>query len=222
MRGNGHCVRCLDIDPRNGGNESYDELIEELGEFPVVYGVTNTPSGGEHLWIAPLGIGKHTGFMPGLDLQGGKPDGSSRGFAFLPPTVRPSKVDGELAAYVFAESPSAPGDPDDSSARLARAIERKAAEKATKAGSNGHGRMPASVLRQACLDAKAGAQRAALLAYEGELEMRGDGDDERLAILRDLVREMPKYDKRSWTERDLRGLFWNPRRCLTRRQSLST
>ena len=73
----------LDIDPRNGGAESLRLLAAELGEnAPEIYWRVATPSGGKHFYIASLDIGKHIGFMPGLDLLG-------RGaFAFLPPTVR--------------------------------------------------------------------------------------------------------------------------------------
>ena len=90
----------LDIDPRNGGRESFEKLDGLLGDAgPVVYGRVATPSGGHHLWIAGLGIRKLTGLLPGIDLQCGDTDGEGRGFVFMPPTVRPSKVTGELAAY---------------------------------------------------------------------------------------------------------------------------
>ena len=67
----------LDIDPRNGGDDSHEALCDELaGETPLSYGSVTTPSGGWHEWIAALGIGKHTDFWKsagwnGLDLQGG-------------------------------------------------------------------------------------------------------------------------------------------------------
>lgn len=82
----------IDIDPRNGGNEAFEKLSDVLGDSgPEVYWQVNTPSGGCHLYIACLGLGSHNGFLPGLDLKGGKPDGSGRGFVFMPPTERPGK-----------------------------------------------------------------------------------------------------------------------------------
>jgi hypothetical protein len=120
----GHTFDVLDIDPRHGGAESARQLQSELaGAMPAVYGRTRTPSGGWHSWLAPLGLAKKTGFRDGLDYQGGRPDGDGRGFVFLPPTVRPSKVDGVMRPYSWIEAPTvAPPPDDDSGARLARLI----------------------------------------------------------------------------------------------------
>lgn len=90
----------LDTDPRNGGDASRARLVA-LGLLPTVYAVATTPSGGTHELIAPLGIGSKTGFLPGLDLKGGKAGGSSRGFVFIAPTMKASKVSGEIRPYVW-------------------------------------------------------------------------------------------------------------------------
>ncbi len=97
-------VHCdfIDIDPRNGGTDGAAS-VEEAGGFPDSYGKAATPSGGTHDIVAPLGIGKTK--RDGIDLQGGKPDGSSRGFVFIAPTVRVSKVDGVARPYRWLVEP---------------------------------------------------------------------------------------------------------------------
>jgi hypothetical protein len=112
-----------DTDPRHGGDDSFDHLVTELERgVPVSYATALTPSGGWHDYVAALGIGKHTGWRPGLDLQGGREDGTSASFVFLPPTERKSKADGKVYPYTWDEPPERP-DPDDASGDpLARLI----------------------------------------------------------------------------------------------------
>jgi hypothetical protein len=103
----GHAADFLDVDPRSGGLASLAE-VRAAGMMPRTYGVQRTPSGGEHYVITPTGERKSTGFMPGLDLQSGAPDGQGRGFVWIAPTVRPSKDPGnlgELRAYSWAQVP---------------------------------------------------------------------------------------------------------------------
>jgi putative DNA primase/helicase len=126
----GHVFDWHDVDPRHGGDAS----AAGLSELPTVCGKVRTCSGGWHDLIACLGIGKHTNWRPGLDLQGGKPDGTGRGFAFLPPTVRPSKADGVARRYIWEKTPEAPADADDSGRALAALILAEVAAK-----GNGHG-----------------------------------------------------------------------------------
>ncbi len=94
----------IDIDPRNGG-EATAELWRDAALFPEVYALAATPSGGTHSFIAPLGIGKTN--ESGVDLQGGRLDGSSRGFVWIAPTTKRSKVDQELRAYEWLVPPTA-------------------------------------------------------------------------------------------------------------------
>lgn len=118
----GHAADWLDVDPRNGGTEAANGL-KQAGMWPVTYGEQATPSGGTHHLIAPLRTGKATP-APGIDLQGGRPDGTGVGFVFLSPTVRVSKIDGKPRPYRWVTPPdlellAAEGPTDDSGAALA-------------------------------------------------------------------------------------------------------
>lgn len=93
----------LDTDPRNGGAESR-EMLSAAQRWPVSYGRQATPSGGTHDLITPLGVGKAK-VAQGVDLQGGRLDGSSRGFVFISPTVRASKTDGVARPYRWLVKP---------------------------------------------------------------------------------------------------------------------
>lgn len=97
----GHTFDVIDIDPRNGGDESYAELIR-LGLVPKVYARAATPSGGEHLFIAATGARKTN--RGGIDLQAGDAQGHGRGFVWIAPTVRRSKVDGVIRPYVWGQA----------------------------------------------------------------------------------------------------------------------
>lgn len=99
----------LDMDPRSGGLESR-EILKNEGSWPLSFGQQSTPSGGTHDVISSAGIGKRTGFMPGLDFQGGLPepdaDGEThRAFVWLAPTVGRSKETGELVPYRWVHEP---------------------------------------------------------------------------------------------------------------------
>lgn len=100
----GHVADFLDEDPRNGGTPTVDE-VKGAGQWPTVFGIQSTPSGGSHYLISPIGRRKATGFMPGLDYQGGAPDGKGRGFVWIAPTVKRSKVDGVARPYDWAQEP---------------------------------------------------------------------------------------------------------------------
>lgn len=93
-----------DIDPRNGGDTSFAEMVK-AGQWPTVFGVQRTPSGGEHHLISPTGERKSVGFLPGLDLQAGDVTGQGRGFVWIAPTVKRSKTDGQAHAYRWTQEP---------------------------------------------------------------------------------------------------------------------
>lgn len=112
----------LDVDPRNGG-----ELAGMDVPVPASYGSAYTPSGGVHSFVASLGVWSRNNVFPGIDVKAGMPDGSGRGFAFIAPTVKPSKVTGELAPYQWVQAPdldalAATGRSDASGGPLAQRI----------------------------------------------------------------------------------------------------
>jgi P4 family phage/plasmid primase-like protien len=118
----GHGLDLVDFDPRNGGNPSALE-----GWAPRAYAIAATPSGGMHAFIASLEVGSRDNVLPGIDVKGGLPDGSGRGYAFIAPTVRLSAVTGEPAAYQWVQAPdlaalAATGGQDTSGATLAARI----------------------------------------------------------------------------------------------------
>lgn len=75
----GHAYDVLDIDPRNGGEASFQKLVD-AGAIPEVHYVVATPRGGRHLYVNPLGAPHRLGFLPGIDLQ------TANSFVFIPPT----------------------------------------------------------------------------------------------------------------------------------------
>ena len=91
----------IDVDPQNGGLASFQEIH---GLMPWSYGFVMTPSTGWHAWIKSLGLHKKP-IRAGIDYQAGAPDGTGRGFVFIPPTIRPSKMDGQLNPYIWRTPP---------------------------------------------------------------------------------------------------------------------
>lgn len=105
----GRVADVLDVDTYNGGDISLAEL-RSAGHMPRVFGEATSASGGSHFIISATGEPECNGFMPGLDLQSGtkQPNsqgGHSRAFAWIAPTVRPSKVTGELTPYRWVREP---------------------------------------------------------------------------------------------------------------------
>lgn len=90
----------LDVDPRSGGT------MPAGFPMPHIYLGALTPGGGAHAFIASMGVGSRDGVFPGVDIKGGLPDGSSRGFAFIAPTIKSSKG-GEPKPYRWAQLPQA-------------------------------------------------------------------------------------------------------------------
>lgn len=185
----------LDYDPRNGGDLSYKRLSVQLGDDgPEVFWRNATPSGGQHLYIAPLGLGTIHGFWPGLDLQGGREDGSSRGFVFLPPTVRPSKADGKL--YPYRQIDPIVAINGDAGCRALRKLIEVAREEPREVPNGASGaRRPLSALKASCLAAGAGEQRTALLALVQEWERKGYEPDDIIELLIPVAEAMEAYDQ---------------------------
>jgi hypothetical protein len=103
----GHVADFLDEDPRSGGDKSIAELMAS-GDMPRIFGIAETPSGGKHYIISPLGEREANMVMPGLDYQGGAPDGEGRAYVWIAPTVKRSKDPatlGELRPYRWIDVP---------------------------------------------------------------------------------------------------------------------
>jgi len=135
----GHLVDAIDVDPRNGG--SLEALKVALGgKMPKVYGVADTPSGGQHYLVATLGVRKLQNIVPGVDLQAGNADGVGRGFIFLAPTMRESKKTGEQKMYTWTEEPDLGVlllEDDDSGAALVDLVETRHANARGKIDEHG-------------------------------------------------------------------------------------
>lgn len=137
----GHGIDFVDIDPRHGGDESYRGLN---GTAPESYGWVATPSSGFHSYVASMGVRSLNGAYPGLDIKAGDGVGEGRGFVFLPPTVRASKVDGEVRAYSWfapldLEGWAAKRERDNSGAALGEYIRRQhSAKMKVPAGGSDH------------------------------------------------------------------------------------
>lgn len=60
----------LDIDPRHGGNDSFERMIREHGPLPETVTV-ETGGSGRHLWFAVNGtpIRGRIGMLPGIDVK---------------------------------------------------------------------------------------------------------------------------------------------------------
>ena len=87
----GHGLDGIDVDTYAGGDLAV--LARELGgALPSVYGMAATPSGGTHLLIASAGVASKNALLPGIDIKAGEAAGGGRGFLFIAPTVRTSKV----------------------------------------------------------------------------------------------------------------------------------
>lgn len=95
----GHTLDLIDFDPHNGtpGEVPFG--------WPTAYATADTPSGGRHAFVAALRVGSRDNILPGVDVKGGRPDGTGHGFAFIAPTVRTSKVDGSRRGYVWTYEP---------------------------------------------------------------------------------------------------------------------
>jgi hypothetical protein len=201
----------LDYDPRNDPDgTSFDKMAADLGEDgPHVYWRVATPRGGRHLWIARLGLAKATGFMPGLDLQGGKDDGTGRGFVFLPGTERNG------GTYVPRSPLSALNGGDPSVGPIREYISRCLEARASGGGSGSAGRQDVSALQRAVLTAPAGGQRPALLRLVHEWERQGKERSEIVLMLRGLLPGVKAFDgKDPWyparggnPDRHIQGLF---------------
>ena len=87
----GHGIDAVDVDTKIGGS------VDNLPPFKS-FGMTRTPSGGQHYIVPSSGLGKisplTTDHGPVGDYVGGRPDGGGRLLLFLPGSVRSTYPDG--------------------------------------------------------------------------------------------------------------------------------
>lgn len=154
----GHGLDVVDVDPRNGGDEALRGLLA-AGLLPRTYAIVSTPRAGRHLYVASLGVAKTK--RDGIDLQAGAPDGTGRGFVWLPPTERHGGT-----YEVLDDSLDAFGQDDDSGARLlAWFHEAKPASAGTSSGPTPARELGTPIPR--------GAHQETLFKYACSLRARG-------------------------------------------------
>lgn len=170
----GHGLDLLDVDPRNGGDATRAGL-QAAGLWPMTYGAADTPSGGTHEFVASLNVGSRDGVQPGLDVKGGLPDGTSRGFAFIAPTHKLSKTTGEIAAYRWTSPPdlAALTDGDDDTGKGVADLVREARQhKAAGAHASDVGDFLAGKEWPHDQPIEDGERHRALVSYAGSLRRR--------------------------------------------------
>lgn len=75
----------IDVDPRNGGNESLKRLIDEHGRQWISSIQVRTGGGGQHFYCAlPAGANVPASLAQGIDLKHGN------GYVLLPPSIHPN------------------------------------------------------------------------------------------------------------------------------------
>ena len=182
----GRGVDLLDIDPRNGGDLSREQLVE-AGVWPRVYAAASTPSGGTHEFVASMNVGSRDGVRAGFDVKGGLVNGGSRGFAFLSPTVKLSKVTSELLAYQWTDVAGLAvlgSDLDGTGQNIAELVRQARPQKAHKAAT-ATSAAPAVPLSVGEVPGIPGGQRhKQLVSYAGWLRNRGLSLDEATRLMR--------------------------------------
>jgi hypothetical protein len=70
----------IDVDPRNGGVDSFLELLQ-TGDLPEVHGIAVTASGGMHLYVKPRNTRCFPGLREGIDYK------ARGGYVVAPPST---------------------------------------------------------------------------------------------------------------------------------------
>jgi hypothetical protein len=185
----------VDVDPRNGGAESWPLLLARLAEDPpLIFGMAATPSRGAHFWIASQNVAK-TKLMKGIDLQ------ARGGFVFIAPTMRPSKAEGDsgsLRPYQWVSPVSVQATPWVHAPSLAMIalINDGNRNKYTTNGSapRWKGRRSPEELMSDALAAEAGEQHYALLALVEEYQKRGWPPEAIRDTMRNFLPRMPVFE----------------------------
>jgi hypothetical protein len=75
-------ILVIDIDPRNGGDETFGSLVHTLGELPTTWR-TITPGGGVHYYLHHNDDEELHGLGDGVDVK-------YRGYVVAPPSIHPN------------------------------------------------------------------------------------------------------------------------------------
>lgn len=193
----GQGLDLLDVDPRSGG-----DLSSLNGSTPASYGAAVTPSGGVHSFIRSLGVRSRDNVLPGIDVKAGDATGKGRGFAFIAPTVRVSKVTGQPTAYRWASAPDLTrlaavlrGEvPDETGAALRALIDQ--------ARGAGSGRKPVEPAGMVAEGIPMGSQDVELSRLVMKLRSEGFGREAALAVWTTAVDKSPSDPSRPWTPAD--------------------
>jgi len=177
----------LDIDPRNGGDSSRAQLVSE-GAWPRVYAAASTPSGGTHEFVASMKVGSRDGVLAGFDVKGGLPNGSSRGFAFIAPTLKLSKVTGQLVPYCWTDVSGLDGlgrEQDESGRRIAEFVRQLRQQRSARTTSALQLiAAPKDVRVQEPSAVVEGQRHKQLLSYAGWMRQRGLSLAEAVLLMR--------------------------------------
>jgi len=181
----------VDVDPRNGGLDSWPLLLSRLADDPpVIFGIQATPSHGFHFLIPAQGVTRCK-LLKGIDLQ------ARAGFIFIAPTIRPSKAPGDSGKprgyrWISPVQPEAtPWYHEPSQAFLELPWD---AERITGPGTARSGRRSPQELQAAVLAAEAGEQRTALLRLTEEYEFAGWPPEAIRDTLRNFLPSVPVFD----------------------------
>jgi len=187
----GAVLDVVDVDPRNGGADSWPLLLDRLRDDPpLIYGITATPSRGSHFWIPAQRITTKLKILPGIDLK------ACGGFVFIAPTMRPSKAAGDNGAlrpykWIMPIHPEGtPWYPEPSAAFRELPWDTEA-----RNGTAGprRGRRDPQELQRSVLAAEAGEQRTALLLLVEHYEMKGIPPEGIRDTLRNFLPTVPAY-----------------------------
>jgi D5 N terminal like len=196
----GHTFDVLDFDPRNGWPADVDVDLEWFLRYaPFAYATVVTPSGGFHAFVKRLGVGKGKWDRPGIDIQAGQADGQGRGFVFLPPTVRASKVTGKFLPYewntTITENDMAGYEGDWSGVGLAEAmrepVRRISRTRSTALDTSPWRDIPAALAK---------GRHNGVVSLAGSLRNRGVNYEEGLNLMRRDVWPIIDQDGHPYTE----------------------
>ena len=192
----GHRYDAVDVDPRNGGEATQTALIE-AGHWPRVFGVAETPSGGRHELIAPLGVGSRDAVLPGIDLKGGRQECRISGISFRLAHRQALEGDGPSPALPIDEQPdpSRGQEADHSGSYLAALI-------ASRDGDAGSYSPYALTALEANGIIPPGERRRTLLSEAGRLRAAGVAEELAIAETRRLWRScaQPLGDPFPWSD----------------------